>query len=432
MKLQKTTTTLSAALLSIALLAGCGGTVNENTNITPENSANTAEPAETARPKEPAAKFTAENGMFAISLPGEWSEDDNMGVSSILSLSGENSAGILVMGLTKAQLTISGAGVESLDDFYDFADGTMLNGGAAGSVLASTDAIPLPGFVETFAMAGTMTQSNGASGKIFVQCAESETAYYFIAFSVASDKYDEMLASLRENMRFEELALPEAEPLPDTLSWFNGTYAVITALNGGDLNRVAGFEPGEMIRQLEQGILERDWGVTDRATLDETIDWLLTEGHNAGALSLLDDLGAGGMSRDELIEFMEEIGFYEEELTDILAAYDAKAAYGENAIAGWDLSRAMSLMGWGYLAGYYTYEEAMDQSLETARRIQQTFGSWDDFFNSYFYGYSYWSEEALDDASSQAYARHALYEELKSDPAGVFRVDWNTALDKEW
>ena len=430
MKLQKTTTTLSAALLSIALLAGCGGTVNENTNITPENSANTAEPAETARQKEPAAKFTAENGMFAISLPGEWSEDDNMGVSSILSLSGENSAGILVMGLTKAQLTISGAGVESLDDFYDFADGTMLNGGAAGSVLASTDAIPLPGFVETFAMAGTMTQSNGASGKIFVQCAESETAYYFIAFSVASDKYDGMLASIRDNMRFEELELPETEPLPDTLSWFNGTYAVITALNGGDLNRVAGFEPGEMIRQLEQGILERDWGVTDRESLDETIDWLLTEGHNADALSVL--IGLEDMSRDELIAFMEEIGFEAEELVDILAAYDAKAAYGENAIVGWDLSRAMSLMGWGYLAGYYTYEEAMDQSLETAQRIQQTFGCWDDFYNSYFFGYSYWSEEALDDAASQAYARHALYEELKSDPAGAFRVDWDTALAKEW
>ena len=429
MRFQKTVTTLSAALLSIALLAGCGGDTNENTDVKRENNADTTE---TVQSKEPVTRFTAENGMFAISLPGKWSEDGNMGASNILSLSGEDSAGILVMGLTKAQLTVAGAEVESLDDFYDFADKTMLNGVAGSSVLVSTDAIPLPGFAETFAMAGKMTQSNGASGDIFVQCAESETAYYFIAFSVASDQYDEMLASIRGNTSFEELALPEAEPLSDTLSWFNAAYAVITTLNGGDLKLVAGYEPGEMIRQIEQGILERDWGVTDKASLEETIDWLLTEGHNAGALSLLNDLGAGDISRDELIAFMEEIGFEEEELVDLLAAYDAKEAYGENAIAGWDLSRAMSLMGWGYLAGYYTYEEAMDQSLETAQRIQQTFDSWDDFFNSYFYGYSYWSEEALDDPTSQAYERHALYEELKSDPTGIFRVDWNATLTKEW
>ena len=427
MKTQNTVRLLSAALLSIALLAGCGGSANESKGAAAGSG---ADAAETARPN--AATFTAENGMYAVSLPGTWSEDGNMGASNILSLSGDDGAGLIVMGLTKAQLTAAGAEVKSLDDFYDFAEATMLNGAAASSAMDSAEAIPLPGFLGTFAAAGKMTQANGASGDIFVQCAESETAYYFIAFSAASGQYDKMLASLRDGMRFEELELPEAAPLTDTLCWFNAAYAVITSLNGGDLNLVAGFEPGEMIRQIEQGVLERDWGVTDRASLEETIDWLLTEGHNAGALSLLDDLGAGGMSRDELIGFMEEIGFYEEELTDILAAYDAKAAYGENAIAGWDLSRAMSLMGWGYLAGYYTYEEAMDQSLETARRIQQTFGSWDDFFNSYFYGYSYWSEEALDDASSQAYARHALYEELKSDPAGVFRVDWNAALDKEW
>ena len=425
MKLKKTVLTLTAALLSIALLAGCGGNANDGKNGTPENK------TENVQPKEPVTKFTAENGMFAISLPGEWSEDDNMGVSSILSLSGENDAGFLVMGLTKAQLTTAGAGVESLDDFYDFAEETMLNGVAASSVLSSTDAVPLPGFVETFAMAGKMTQSNGASGNIFVQCAESETAYYFITFASAS-RYDEMLASIRNNMLFEELALPEAGTLSDTLSWFNATYAVITTLNGGDLNYVAGYEPGEMIQQIIQGILDRDWGVTDRASLDETIDWLLTEGHNAEALSILTYIGVDGMSREELIAALDEEGFDEEELVYILAVYDAKEAYGENAIAGWDLSRAMSLMGWGYLAGYYTYEEAMDISLETAQRIQRTFDSWDDFFNSYFFGYSYWSEEALDDTASQAYARHELYGQLRSDPTGVFRVDWNTALVKEW
>ena len=430
MKLHKTATMILANLLATALLlAGCGGNAGKTTGA--QQGSNT-DAAQTARQKESTTTFTAENGMFAISLPGTWSEDDNMGVSNLLSLSGENSAGIIALGMAKTQLTAMDAGVKSLNDFYDFADEMMLNGAAASSALDPADAIPFPGFAGTLAMDGTMTQSNGASGKIFVQCAESEASYYFIAFSVDSKHYEKMLASLRENMSFEELELPATEQLSDTLTWFNATYAVITTLNGGDLNLVAGYEPSEMMKEVEQGLLERDWEVTDRTSLDETIEWLLTEGHNAGALSMLDYLGTDGMSRDELITAMEEYGYYEEDIADILAAYDAKDAYGGNAIAGWDMSRAMSLMGWGYLAGYYTYEEAMDKSLETARTIQQTFGSWDDFFNSYFFGYSYWSEEALDDPASQAYERHELYEELKSDPTGVFRVDWNTALTKEW
>lgn len=437
MKMRKTLFTLIIALLSISLFAGCGGTAKDENKGKTENTQPVEKSEEVKQETEPKEEkkeetinqYTAENGMYAISLPGEWDEEDNMGMSSILTLSGSNGADIVVMGLTKSQ--IIGAGVESLQDFYDYAEASMLNGAASSTTLSDTDAIPLSGFTGTLAKEGKMTQSNGASGSLFVQCVESENAYYLIMLSGISN-FDEMVASMRDNLSFEELAVPEIEELSDTLRWFNGTYAVITKLNGGDLNLVAGYEPSDMSQKLEQSLLERDWGVTDRASLDETLDWLLTEGHNEEALYMFTDIGVEGMSREEIATAMNESGFDEEEQIMILAIYDAKAAYGENAIAGWDLSRAMSLMGWGYLAGYYTYEEAMDKSLETAQMIQQTFGSWDDFFNSYFLGYSYWSEQDLEDPTSKAYERRAVYEELKADPVGVYSVDWNTALTKEW
>ena len=433
MKTRKTLLTLTIALLTVALFAGCSGTAKEDKTekTEPEDieKVEEVEKVKEEKKEEPINQYTAENGMFAISLPGEWSEEDNMGMSSILNLAGSNGSDIVVMGLAKSQM--AGAGVESLQDFYDYADASMLNGTASTTTLSSTEPIALTGFVDTLATEGKMTQSNGVSGNLFVQCAESENAYYLIMLS-ATSKYDEMIASMRDNMSFEELAVPEIEALPDTLRWFNGTYAVITKLNGGDLNLVAGYEQSDMMKEIEQAVLDRDWGVTDRASLDETLEWLLTEGHNEEALYMFTDIGAEGMSREEIVAAMNDSGFDEEEMVMILAVYDAKAAYGENAIAGWDLSRAMSLMGWGYLAGYYTYEEAMDKSLETAQTIQQTFGSWDEFFNSYFLGYSYWSSQDLEDATSQAYERRALYEELKADPSGVFSVDWNTELTKEW
>ncbi len=216
----------------------------------------------------------------------------------------------------------------------------------------------------------------------------------------------------------------------DTLRWFNASYALITTLNKGDLSYVAGFKPGTMIKTTMQTVLERDWDVTDRESLEETIDWLLSEGHNRQALDYLDDSGAVGLGRDELIVAMAESGFEQEDVTVLLSIFDAEAAYGQQAIAGWDLSRAMSLIGWGYLADYYTYEEAMDKSLETAELIQQKFDSWEDFMDSYFYGYSYWSEEDPEDASSQASSRRQVYEELKAD--NVYSVEWNLAFVKEW
>ena len=222
------------------------------------------------------------------------------------------------------------------------------------------------------------------------------------------------------------------EPLSDTLRWFNATYAVITNLNGGNVENVAGFKPGTKIEMTMKSVLSRDWEVTDRASLEETIEWLLAEGHNQDALDYLEDSGADGMGREELLMAMEESEFDSEEKVTLLSIYDAEAAYGEQAVAGWDYSRAMSLIGWGYLAGYYTYEEAMDKSLETARMIQTAFDSWDAFMNSYFLGYSYWSGNDPEDTSSQAYERRKLYEELKAEKNGIYSVDWNTSLTKEW
>ncbi|MCI8993572.1 MAG: DUF1266 domain-containing protein [Eubacterium sp.] len=403
---------LTAALAAAALLSGCSQSGGKEVQ------------------EETINKYAAQSGLYEISLPGEWTEEDNSGVAGMLALSREDGASMIVLGMEKSQLMgTAGADVESLEDFYNYVDSMLLNGEAATSELSDAEAVELDVFTKSLAKEGTMTQSNGASGKVFVQCAETEAAYYTIVLS-ATKKYDDIVPTIKEKMGFAELEAAETATLSDTLRWFNATYALITSLNGGDLNLVAGYEPGEMMESMIQEMLERDWEVTDRASLEESITWLLTEGHNKDALDYITEVGADGMSAEELASAMEESGFTEEQKTILQSAIDAKAAYGDKAIAGWDLSRAMSLIGWGYLANFYTYEEAMDKSLETAQTIQTTFGSWDDFINSYFYGYSYWSGENPEDTSSQAAERRQLYDKLKGE--GIYDVDWNLQLTKEW
>lgn len=404
---------LTVAVAVAAVLSGCGG-----------------QPGSTGGTEETVNKYTAQSGLYEISLPGEWTEEDNSGLAGMLALSREDGASAIVLGMEKRQLLgTAGGDVESLEDFFNYVDSMILNGTAASTELSDTDAVTLDAFTNSLAKEGTMTQSDGASGQVFVQCSETEAAYYTIVLS-ATKKYDDIVPPIKEKMGFAELETAEVSTLSDTLRWFNTTYALITSLNGGDLNLVAGYEPGEAMESMIQQMLERDWEVTDKATLEESINWLLTEGHNKEALDYVAESGSDEMSAEELASAMDESGFTDDQKTIMQSAVDAKAAYGDQAIAGWDLSRAMSLIGWGYLANYYTYEEAMDKSLETAQMIQTTFGSWDDFINSYFYGYSYWSGESAADADSQAAERRQLYDQLKGE--GVYDVDWNLQLTKEW
>lgn len=410
--LQKNWRVLAAAILAAALFTGCKGA--------------------DAVKEEPLNTYTAESGMFSVSLPGEWTEGDTMGLTDLMNLSRDDGMEAVIMGMTKGQLLgQGGSNVESLEDFFNYADALFLNGAAATTELDNTESIALAGMTATIAKDGTMTQKNGASGKLYIECGETERAYYLLMFS-GTKGYDKKIASIKTNLGFEELEIPEPETLADTLRWFNASYAVITSLNGGDLNIPAGYEPGSMIETSMKTMLERDWGVTDQASLEETVERLITKGHNSEALDYLAQSGTEGMTREDLITAMETNGFDDEEQTIMLAAFDAKNAYGDHAIAGWDLSRAMSLLGWGYLAGFYTYEEAMDKSLVTAQMIQQEFTSWDDFMNSYFYGYSYWSGNAPEDTDSQAYKRRRLFEEIKEEDNSPFSADWNTSLQKVW
>ena len=407
---------LLAAVMSVTMLSGCGRGRGEK--------------------EERLNRYTAQGGMFAISLPGEWTEEGNLEADGILSLEREDGASVLAIGIPKGEPLLGyGSDINSVEELFAYAEAMFLNrGDECKTVLSDDEPVLSDDFKNVTAKEGIMTMAAGSS-KIFIQCAETEKAYYIFLLSVSDmpdhyEKYEKIVPSLKEQMLFEELEIPEKEGLSDTLRWFNACYAVIIEQNGGNVELAAGFEANSFYKELLASVLERDWGITDRKSLEESVHGLMSDGHNQSALDELAQTGADMMNRDDLVTAMEKSGFAAEDKISLLAAYDAKAAYGEHAIAGWDVSRVMQLIGWGYLAGYYTYEEAMDESMETAQAIQQMFGSWEDFLNSYLYGYSYWCGEDLADTSSRAYGRLQIYKELKA--AGVYDVDWELDFTRDW
>ncbi|MDE7197996.1 MAG: DUF1266 domain-containing protein [Lachnospiraceae bacterium] len=215
----------------------------------------------------------------------------------------------------------------------------------------------------------------------------------------------------------------------DTVQWFNNTYAVLTVLNDRDYTQYSGGPADIKNKIIARALLENTWGVTDRETADETLSWLLEEGHRVPLweeLEILADYGLADIPETQRAQTIFENFDLSEEQAQLYAEWFALyEKHGVNAAAGWDYSRAMWLLSYYYVAGYYTQEESLDQSLELARTVQSTFDSWDSFMESYFAGYEYWSEESSGD-------RRDIYESLKASSDNPFHLDWNTTLEKTW
>lgn len=226
----------------------------------------------------------------------------------------------------------------------------------------------------------------------------------------------------------------KVEPL-DTVKWINTTHAILTEANGGDVDLFGGFPKNERNSADVKVLLEEWWGVTDRASADDMIEFLMKEGHRAGyanEMMLLKEDGVFDVSRQEAREILKDFEFDDETVESYIAAMDAYETHGASAIDAWDYTRALSLLSWYYLADYYTEEEALDKALDIAKELQTLYTSWDEMAESYLTGYVYWSEEDPNDSSAEAFKRRKIYEKLKSRKNNPYAIAWNTTLEKTW
>lgn len=408
---------LFAAVLALALalgaLSGCGAKAKTQEEFLAEMK-----------------EFVTEDGSASFYLNQNWIEEDlglsDMGVDFWLCAQNEQGteAAILMQFPKRGamQITSEMSEVKALvEDSYGYTpDGE------------NTEAPAVPGMSNVEAGTGK-ANFDQVDVKAYVVYGETEYAFYALMYCWSTKTTDQITAAKASCSRFVE-NVPEEEDafateLTDTLRWFNATCAILTELNGWDYSRFAGLPANEESMTVAQSILDSSWGVTDRATADETMSWILTEGHRVGFvddMEYLDAAGIGDVPEEEREAFV--LQYYEVDDAGAKALADGYRYYkefGPEAIDAWDYCRAMNLLGFYYLAGYYTEQEALDLSLELAAAIQPLYTSWDELIDSYLRGYEYWAEESSDE-------RRAVYEDLKSRADNPYAVDYNTALEKTW
>lgn len=340
----------------------------------------------------------------------------------------------IFLGCSKLNIPGNPEDVENLADYGEYMTDMFLNNSGVTVDWEDTDAPAVEGAEQCIARKGTARM--GVSRGLAYICHAESADSYLTALIVGNND------DVEEAMQVVSLAiLDESAAQAGTGDFINSMTAVLDAVNGANLRETykmladmgADEEQLEALASQARQSLSGSWGIEDTDGLLETADWLMGEGHNREALELLTEAGGtDAADRDTFEAALSAQGLEEETCIYLLAAYDAWSAYGEGAIAAWDLSRVGTIMGFGYAAGYCTYEEAMDKMLEAAQMAQQLFGSWEDFNKSYLYGYSYWAEESLEDPASSAAERAELINGMESRANGPFSIDWNMELKKEW
>ena len=218
--------------------------------------------------------------------------------------------------------------------------------------------------------------------------------------------------------------------VPESVLWINGTHAVLTRVNGGDVSRFGTMPANAVNRTMMRTSLEQWWGVTSRQELESVIDSLSRGAqHNQRFMSEAEMYGITAMSRGEFEAALQGVASREDALF-FRNMFEAYQAFGANAIMGWDLSRATQLSAHGYVAGFFTRDEAIDIALGVGALIQGAFDSRADFYRSYMFGFAYWSGADFGDPRSEFAGRAGIAEALMSEAGSPLALAWRTELNR--
>lgn len=384
------------------------------------------------------AEYVSVDGVYKVVLFEGMTQSDMQiqAGSTMMELdAGSERTGFSAVSLGSSKASVPGytGSMESLEDYVDHITSMLLDGSGLTVSWEDTDAPLAEGAIKCIARAG-VAKSGMSRGQAYGYYAESEDCYFCLIIIGNDDDVEEA----RQIAALEVLGgLGER----GTTDFINGMTAVLDSVNGANLRETykmmvdlgADDSQLEMLASQARQSLSDSWGIENTQDLLEMADLLISGLHNPDALDFLNEYGGTAEAdRDAFAAGLKEQNLDEESCISLMAAYDAWSAYGDGAIAAWDLSRVGTIMGFGYAAGYCTYEEAMDKMLEAAVKAQELFDSWEDFNKSYLYGYSYWAEESLEDAGSSAAERAELVSSMESQAGGPFAVDWNMELKKEW
>lgn len=187
-------------------------------------------------------------------------------------------------------------------------------------------------------------------------------------------------------------------------------------------------------RREAKSILKREWEVDNAEEFAEIQAWLLETGHRQGFRALVNAVDQ--MSDQGLLTYIHEIQAGSRKLEDgaepdeiihriRLIKQDADRLR-MNGFLAWDLLRYLDNCRLGYLAGYWSLDEAEIAMHSSAQVLQSRFASWREVADNFLLGREFWSIKASREDGSLY--RNAITK-LFDDPESLWHeIPFNLAL----
>ena len=209
--------------------------------------------------------------------------------------------------------------------------------------------------------------------------------------------------------------------------WGVALSAIITELNGDSHLTLKMSHSGDH-RKDWLATLERDWGITSREELLETLVIMENGGHAAEFDFIKKIIRENNNDLDKIMKNYQLNGVQYNRLLFTLQHWDScKFA----SIKSWDLGRNVSLCRWGYEVGFLSETEAWNKIMYYARLIQPLYRSWEEYGYTYAIGRIFWASGAGagDRTTSTSERTMSVFNKLIKGEAGQWHnLKWNINL----
>jgi hypothetical protein len=177
--------------------------------------------------------------------------------------------------------------------------------------------------------------------------------------------------------------------LTEARRWALALTGIMTELNNDRHDSLNFDELNGVNKRAYQELLRRDWGVTTREELLETMTVMELNGH-ASSLAFVKEIIR------ENKDFSFNAIFNQFQLSSRQYNYlkfiiANRGHYEGRSILAWDLGRNIALCRWGYDTGFLTEEESWEKIMYYARKIQSLYDSWAEYGLDYYLGRIFWA-----------------------------------------
>lgn len=153
--------------------------------------------------------------------------------------------------------------------------------------------------------------------------------------------------------------------------------------------------------------LESAWGITDRKSLIDTVDWLVVSGHRSYFKLIwnmfkttprpewrkaMGDLEVQTLTMEDMES--DRIHPYAENILEIYPLLLAKGFFStmkDPNVVAWDLERAINLCRYGFDLQWLTKEEALERIVAYSKSMYKTYDSWRSLSEGFLVGCGMWS-----------------------------------------